>query len=256
MRRLASNQVRNQPLKKPEVARGNRAAETMPSRMIDYPALWTSNTLALCSESVRLLYAWCYGLADANGSFELDMRAIHGQVSVIVPRLTRRRIEKAFAEFEKVGLLFTWQENGKTYGHWTKSDLPGRLPKFSERGRYKKFAPPVPQKELGDYMSRQHRDRGASMSQTGVGVGVGVVLNLIGERNRDGAAAEPPQVLGLEDPKATSTATPPFIDKTKIQLQENCTPTACHKCGRMIPASEYADHWSNCSGAMLRASGS
>src|ERR1700690_1946730 len=107
----------------------------MPSRMIDFESLWTSEKLASCESSMRGEYAWLYGCADANGSFELNLRAIHSKVSAIRPRLTLQRLQKIFTEFHHHGLLFMWQENGKSFGHWTGSDRPGRLPKPSERHR-------------------------------------------------------------------------------------------------------------------------
>src|SRR5580693_6868520 len=146
----------------------------MPSRMIDFDSLWASEKLAACESSIRVEYVWLYRLADANGSFELNMRSIHSRVSAIRPRLTSRRLEEIFAEFERHGLLFTWSENGKRYGHWTGSDRPGRLPKLSERHRYKKLGADVPKDRLADYESRCRRDAVATKSPLGVGVGVGV----------------------------------------------------------------------------------
>lgn len=151
----------------------------MPSRMIDYENLWLSEKLGNIESSMRAEYAWLYGCADANGSFELNLRGIHSRVSAIRPRLTLQRLERIFDEFERGGLLFVWWQNGKRYGHWTGSDRPGRLPKASERHRYKKLAPDVPVNELSKYESRFTRDPHATLSS--LGVGVGVELDLIGD---------------------------------------------------------------------------
>src|SRR5712692_2484131 len=127
--------------------------------MIDFDGLWASDKLAACEESVRVEYAWLYGLADATGSFELNMRSILARVSAIRPALSMRRLERIFAEFERHGLLFVWTStNSKKYGHWTGSDRPGRLPPASERHCYRKFAPPVPAQALAEYESRFNRD--------------------------------------------------------------------------------------------------
>jgi hypothetical protein len=149
--------------------------------MIDFDALWTSDKLASCESSVRVEFLWLYGLADAYGSFELNLRAIHAKVSAIRPRLTLQRLKHIFGELEARGLMFSWQENGKSYAHWTKSDAPGRLPPAKERHRYKKFAPDVPIQRLAEYESRFRRDLIATASPLGVGVGLGLDRKGIGD---------------------------------------------------------------------------
>lgn len=205
----------------------------MPSRMIDYDNLWNSDKLAACPEDVILEYAWLYGLADANGSFELNFRSIWSRVSAIRPKLKLAKLERVFEEFERHGLLFVWiGENGKRFGHWTGSDRPGRLPPTKERYRYKKFAPPVPIEELSEYESRFNsrcESRPASppdsrsTSPTGVGVGVGVGLDWkgVGEGAGEGGGVEG----GTEhESKATATqnakASFPFIEKPENQTKK------------------------------------
>jgi hypothetical protein len=101
----------------------------MPKRVIDFDAMWASDKLAACAEWAQAEYAWFYGLADASGSFELtNLRVIWGRVAAIRTGLTLARVTEVFEEFARRGLLFTWEENGKRYGHWTGSDVPGRLP--------------------------------------------------------------------------------------------------------------------------------
>jgi hypothetical protein len=126
----------------------------VPPRMIDYEALWASDKLAECEGSMRAEYTWCYGVSDPHGCFELNLRAIFSKVSPIRPELTQDRLKLIFAEFERVGLLFTWISNGKRYGFWTGSDRPGRLPPPSLRVRYKRFAPPVPTDELAAFEAK------------------------------------------------------------------------------------------------------
>lgn len=165
----------------------------MPSRMIDYDALWTSDKLAACKEAVRVEYVWLYGLADANGCFEINIRSIHSRVSSIRPKLSMNRIKAILEEFHQKGLLFIWKAD-KTYGFWTGSNKKGRLPKESERHRYKRFAPDVPTEALAEYESRFSRDVGATISPLGAGVGLGVGLDRkgsgLGEGEGGGAEGE------------------------------------------------------------------
>ena len=124
----------------------------MPKRVIDFDALWASDKLASCAEWAQCEYAWLYGLADASGSFEMgNLRVIWGRVAAIRKNLTLERLGEIFDEFIARGLLFTWEENGKRYGHWTGSDVPGRLPPPSWRMRLEKLAPPVPRQALAAY---------------------------------------------------------------------------------------------------------
>ena len=127
----------------------------MPKRVIDFDALWASDKLASCAEWAQSEYAWLYGLADASGSFEMtNLRVIWGRVAAIRKNLTLERLQEIFDEFTARGLLFTWEANGKRYGHWTGSDVPGRLPAPSWRMRLEKLAPPVPCAALAAYSAR------------------------------------------------------------------------------------------------------
>ena len=127
----------------------------MPKRVLDFDALWASDKLAACAEWAQSEYAWLYGLADASGSFEItNVRVIWGRVAAIRKSLTLERLEEIFDEFIARGLLFTWEENGKRYAHWTGSDVPGRLPRRSWRMRLEKLAPPVPCEALAAYSAR------------------------------------------------------------------------------------------------------
>src|SRR5437660_228621 len=132
----------------------------MPKRVIDFDALWASDKLAACAAWAQAEYAWLYGLADGNGSFELtNLRVIWGRVAAVRKNLSLERLEQIFEEFRANGLLFVWEENGKTYGHWTNSDLPGRLPPPSWRQRLERLAPPVPLEARAEYMKSCSRPR-------------------------------------------------------------------------------------------------
>ena len=134
----------------------------MPKRVIDYDAMWGSDKLAACANWAQAEYAWLYGLADACGCFEItNLRVIWGRVAAIRGNLTIERLEQVFDEFRAKGLLFVWECDGKQYAHWTGSDVPGRLPAPSWRMRLERFAPPVPKKQLEEYMARFARGRSA-----------------------------------------------------------------------------------------------
>jgi hypothetical protein len=127
----------------------------MPKRVLDFDALWASDKISALPGWAQAEYAWLYGLADASGSFELtNLRVIWGRVAAIRKDLTIERLDEVFQTFIAGGLLFTWEASGKRYGHWTGSDVPGRLPPPSWRARLERLAPPVPKQELAAYMSR------------------------------------------------------------------------------------------------------
>jgi hypothetical protein len=134
----------------------------MPKRVLDFDAMWGSDKLASCAAWAQAEYAWLYGLADASGCFELtNLRVIWGRVAAIRGSLTLERLEQVFAEFQDKGLLFVWEHEGKRYGHWTGSDVPGRLPPPSWRMRLERFAPPVPKQQFAQYMGQFARGRAA-----------------------------------------------------------------------------------------------
>ena len=134
----------------------------MPKRVIDFDAMWGSDKLASCAEWAQAEYAWLYGLADASGCFELtNLRVIWGRVAAIRRNLTIERLEQIFDEFQVKGLLFVWEHEGKRYGHWTGSDVPGRLPAPSWRMRLERLAPPLPKRLFAEYVSRFARGRAA-----------------------------------------------------------------------------------------------
>jgi hypothetical protein len=126
----------------------------MPKRVIDFDAMWASDKLAACAEWAQPEYAWLYGLADCAGCFELtNLRVIWGRVSAIRRNFSLERLDQVFDEFHAQGLLFIWTECGKRYGHWTGSDVPGRLPPPSWRNRLERLAPPVPREQLAEYVA-------------------------------------------------------------------------------------------------------
>jgi len=126
----------------------------MPKRVIDFDAMWASDKLAACAEWAQAEYAWLYGLADCAGCFELtNLRVIWGRVAAIRRNFSIERLEQVIDEFHDKRLLFIWTANGKRYGHWTGSDVPGRLPPPSWRNRLERLAPPVPREQLEMFLA-------------------------------------------------------------------------------------------------------
>ena len=163
----------------------------MPKRVIDFDAMWSSDKLAACSVWARREYAWLYGLADCSGSFELtNLRVIWGKVAAIRPDLSLKRLEQIFAEFNRHGLLFVWEQNSKRYGHWTGSDMPGRLPPASWRARLQRLAPPVPADLLAEYMNARRGGQSGAPAAAGTAARVFTVTQAQPAVPRCGTAAE------------------------------------------------------------------
>ena len=126
----------------------------MPKRVIDGEAMWASDKLHACPLWARREYPWLYSLADAFGSFELNLRVIAAKLRPNRPDLSERKLGLVFGQFGEHGLAFIWSENGKPYLHWTGSEAPGRLPTASRRSkRYEKqLAPAIPRKSYQSYL--------------------------------------------------------------------------------------------------------
>jgi len=148
----------------------------MPPHVLQFEAMWSSDKLAACASWAQAEYAWLYGLADVNGSFELtNLRVLWGKVAAIRKELSIERLEQVFEEFVTHGLLFVWERDGKKFGHWTGSDQPGRLLPPALRKRYRAAAPSVPKNELRAYLKSfsQSQCNLIEVSRTGEGEGEG-----------------------------------------------------------------------------------
>jgi hypothetical protein len=164
----------------------------MPKRVIDFDAVWASDKLSNCAPWARAEYTWIYGLADSNGSFELtNLRVIFGRAYAIRDDVSIPHLSLALEEFQGKGLLFVWEENGKKYGHWTGSDVPGRLPPPSWRARLERLAPPVPQAALATYLSSFSSSRLKAVPGKAQGQDLDLDLVLDLDQEVDAAAAAP-----------------------------------------------------------------
>src|SRR5579862_7007014 len=164
----------------------------MPKRVIDFDAVWASDKLSNCAPWARAEYTWIYGLADSNGSFELtNLRVIFGRAYAIRDDVTIQHLSRTVEEFQAKGLLFVWEENGKKYGHWTGSDLPGRLPPPSWRARLERLAPPVPTAGLANYLSSFSSSKLKAVPGKAQGQDLDLDLDSDLELKVDAAAAAP-----------------------------------------------------------------
>jgi hypothetical protein len=225
----------------------------MPSRLIDFDALWNSDKIAKLPVENRVDYLWMYGLADANGSFELNLHGIVGKISAIRPELTVERVRKCLKLFEKWGLLFTWQYQNKQYCHWTGSERKGRLPPKSQRHKFRRDAPPVPiegKNGLRAYYARYGMeldldpdpDNGEIISSTGLGIGIGVGLGVgIGSGKGKGLG------FGVGVGAAAQNPAPqPQAQKLDLPLsdaiQKPGVSWTCPDCMGSFPESLYMTH--------------
>lgn len=159
----------------------------VPKRVIDADAMWASDKLARTPLYARREYPWLYGLADAQGCFEItNLRVIHGRVAAIREDLTLHDLSAIFLAFKEHGLLFTWKDEtgAHEYAHWVGSDRPGRLPSAaSRRGRHDKTdTPAVPKRAFANYLAEYQKRIAESNgihgnpleSKTCVGLGLGL----------------------------------------------------------------------------------
>lgn len=117
----------------------------MPARVVDGDAIWLSDKVGALKPEHRAEYSYLIPLAEANGVFEADPNRIWARAysfhrSGIDPGWVR----DLFSDFQRVDLLRTWVEAGKTWGWWTGIDKSGRLPGKEHIKRYKNLPPNPP----------------------------------------------------------------------------------------------------------------
>ena len=119
----------------------------MPKRVIDDEALWTSSKLGRVKPvRFRPEYANLLPLALGNGVFEANPQSIWARVYACNrPDILPKHVEAILAEYERVKLLFRWQEpDGRQWGYWVGIEKPGRLPAPSRIQRKEQFCGPIP----------------------------------------------------------------------------------------------------------------
>jgi hypothetical protein len=197
----------------------------LPKRLIDYDAIWASDKLASCPEWAIPEYTWLYGIADATGCFELsNLRVLWGKVSAIRPNLTLSHLKDCLDVFHEKGLLFIWEANGKTFGHWTGSTKGERLPPPSQRNRYKHIDSQVPQNELHQYEDGFTSRHDLSEVQTRLALGLG--SHKVSSRAQDSSlvaktqrgAGEIDQTEALESEARQKAVAPPAFESSLLTV--------------------------------------
>ena len=108
-------------------------------RVVDYPRLYDSAKLAaLPSDDLRAEYVWLLGMAGPNGSFEWSERRLWAAAYASVRDKTTADLGRYLQAFLDAGLLVKWEQDGKTWGYFTGSEKPGRLPRDSWKKRFAK----------------------------------------------------------------------------------------------------------------------
>src|SRR5258707_1317877 len=116
----------------------------MPKRVVDGEALWLSQKGLLLPERYRTHYANWIPLAEANGVFEATPQRIYARIySYWLPNFGKKKVAALLDAFIKVGLVRTWQADGKTWGYFVGIDKEGRLPSSKHLERYTNL-PPMP----------------------------------------------------------------------------------------------------------------
>ena len=106
-------------------------------RIVDYPRLYDSSKLAaLPSDELRAEYAWLLGIAGPNGSFEWSERRLWAAVYAPVRDKTLEDLNRYLQAFLDVGLLVKWHQDGKEWGYFVGSEMPGRLPRDSWKKKF------------------------------------------------------------------------------------------------------------------------
>jgi hypothetical protein len=122
----------------------------MPKRIVDGERIAASVKLRQVEpESFRLHYPYLLTLAMANGVFEYDTEAIWARrYSLFMPHISKDLVAKIMSEFERRGLLGSWQVNGHRYGYWIGMRKQGLLPPPSRIERSHQVSGPEPPQEL------------------------------------------------------------------------------------------------------------
>ena len=111
------------------------------ANIIKADGLFYGEKIAALSDEAKQKFVFFYLQSDDWGCGEINaerMRARAFARWLRRPRLDT--VEELLAEYRSVGLLKTWEADGKTWGEWVGPD--GRLPKFDKRTRRKTPVPP------------------------------------------------------------------------------------------------------------------
>jgi len=106
------------------------------TRIVNGDKLWKSEKIRHLQPAHQAEYAWLLAFADPNGNFEYDPVIIHSNCYASNrPTISLAQLEAILEDFKKNGLLFTWEERGKIYAHFTGIEETLLPPKRRERYR-------------------------------------------------------------------------------------------------------------------------
>lgn len=123
----------------------------MPARVVDGDAIYLSDKVRALKPEYRAEYSYLIPLAEANGVFEANPDRIWATAYAFHrDGINPGWVRDLLADFERVDLLRTWNENGKKWGFWTGIDKAGRLPSKKHLDRYKNLPPSPPLSVISD----------------------------------------------------------------------------------------------------------
>lgn len=176
----------------------------MPCRLVDGDAWARSRKLKDgVDERYRVHYLAWLTLAEANGTFECDLEAIHARLYAFqLSTIKIRHVREMFEQFVRAGVLDTWQTGEgtakKSWGFFPGSEKPGRLVSKEHLKRYKNLPP--------DYPGSIREASGIAPEGFGVdleGKGVGLSCNI---ENNTNASLEKSETISEENTMAENSA--------------------------------------------------
>lgn len=151
----------------------------MPQRMVDGNAWALSRKIKDgVEERYRLHYILWLTLAEANGTFEVDIERIHAVLYAFqMPGIKTRNVKEMLTQFTAAGVLHVWKaptrtgSTEKTWGWFPGSEKPGRLVSKEHLKRYKDLPPDYPG-PIPDASGNMPRGFGVGVGKEGFGVGL------------------------------------------------------------------------------------
>jgi len=87
-------------------------------------------------------------MAEANGTFEASPSRVYAKIySYLLPSFTKKRVQSVLDAFVRAGLVYLWEEQGKSWGYFVGIEKSGRLPDYRHLDRYKNLPPNCPNRE-------------------------------------------------------------------------------------------------------------
>jgi hypothetical protein len=214
----------------------------MPKRLIEGENIWTSEKLQQVPEELRPEYMWVLPLAEANGCCEFSPAIIWKECYALLrPGWTPKRVEELFDALEAAKVVFRFKarydqtQKERTWCYFV--GMEKRLPRPSERSKYKVHRSIVPTKELAEFLGESieivaqlYRGVVATGSLLSVGVGAGEDVGVgIGSGSGSGSSSDADaDAASLPSPTATETETETGSYTNQFQLNNSNSLTAAN----------------------------